>query len=230
VLDVAREPGSIPGYGPIRAEHVRLLRPVGFRRILVDHDSGRPVAVDDGVTLGDPDPGTARQQILDMLQPTVVTDVAEPQHGPSARLTRLVQVRDVHCAGPGCSQTRCDRDHLTPYPAGATAAWNIGLLSDRCHQAKHHGWILERHLDGSTTWTSPLRRTYTRPSPHHAPPKTDPDAELPPLRPPPTGAAPWWATHWDPASSGPRPDGPRPDGPPRHEPPHVAEPEDDPPF
>jgi hypothetical protein len=109
-----------------------------------------------------------------MLRPAVVVDAVEPQHDPSARLARLVDLRDVHCAGPGCSSTRTDRDHLDPWPAGPTTAANLGRLSARCHAAKHSGWQLVRHPDGSTTWTSRYGRTYRRPSPHAPPPRVDP--------------------------------------------------------
>lgn len=119
---------------------------------------------------------------------------AEPQHDPSAHLARLVDLRDVRCAGPGCGSTRKHRDHLDAWPAGPTAAWNLGLVSERCHAAKHNGWTLVRHLDGSITWISPLGRSYHRPSPHAPPTRVDLYAEPPPLRPPPDVAAPWWAT------------------------------------
>lgn len=129
-----------------------------------------------------------------MLRPQVVTDRDEPQHDPSARLARLVDLRDVRCAGPGCSATRCDRDHHQPYPHGPTSADNLGLLSRRCHRAKHTGWILQRHPDGSTTWLSPLRRSYDRPSPHEPPPEVDLYQRPPPLRAAPDGPAPAYLT------------------------------------
>ncbi len=194
VLDLSRAPGTLERYGPVSAEHVRLLRPTLLRRVLVDSTSGRPIAVDDRARPLSGDPATARQQLLDLLEPVVVTDAEEPQHDPSARLARLVDLRDVRCCGPGCSSGRTDRDHLEPHPDGPTCADNLGRLSTRCHRAKHHGWTLTRHLDGSTTWLSPLGRRYTRPSPHDPPPDVgdDIDAEgegrgLPPLRPPPVG-------------------------------------------
>ncbi len=193
VLELSREPGTLPGYGPISAEHIRLLRPTAFRRVMVDATSGRPIAVDDLATAFDTDPELAREQVRDLLRPEVVTDTAEPQHDPSARLARLVDVRDVRCGAPGCSSTRNHRDHLVPWPAGPTAAWNLGHLSARCHAAKHAGWILARHPDGSTTWTSPLARTYDRPPPHDPPPRVDPYADSPPLRPAPQTAPPWWS-------------------------------------
>ncbi len=157
-----------------------------------------------------------------MLGPEVITDTAEPQHDPSARLARLIDLRDVRCAGPGCGSTRNHRDHLEPYPDGPTAAWNLGLLSQRCHAAKHHGWTLVRHPDGSTTWTSPLGRTYQRPSPHTRPPKVARDAEPPPLRPPPNGEVPRWVTAAEPTPAVP-PDGEAEAGP-------TPGPPDEPPF
>jgi hypothetical protein len=158
---------------------------------MVDALTGRPIAVDDRATPVDPDPARAREQVQAMLRPDVVVDTDEPQHDPSARLARLVDIRDVRCAGPGCSSSRCDRDHLERYPDGSTSARNLGLLSPRCHQAKHHGWTLIRHPDGSITWHSPLHRSYDRPSPHEPPPKIDLFVESPPLRDIPTAAPPW---------------------------------------
>jgi hypothetical protein len=183
VLDVSREPGSLERYGPVSAEHVRLLRPHSWRRVMVDSGSGRPIALDDRPTPADPDPERAREQVLEMLRPDVIVDADEPQHDPSARLARLVDVRDVRCCGPGCSSSHTHRDHLTPHPIGATSASNLGRLSPRCHRAKHAGWTLERHRGGSVTWTSPLGRVYDRPSPHAPPPRVDLYAEPPALRP-----------------------------------------------
>ena len=182
VLDLTHEPGTLDKYGPVSAEHVRLLRPARYRRVMVVADSGRPIAVDDRTTPVHPDPEAARQQIQDMLRPAVVTDADEPQHDPSARLARLIDLRDVRCCGPGCSSSRCDRDHLKPYPAGPTSARNLGLASPRCHSAKHSGWDLIRHSDGSVTWHSPLHRRYDRPGPWNPPPKVDPRTPPPPSR------------------------------------------------
>ena len=123
------------------------------------------------------DEGALRAVVQGFLQPIEVTDVAEPQHDPGRRLTRLLRLRDVRCAGPGCSvpAQRCDRDHLTAYgtPGGVTGAWNLRHLSPRCHRAKHHGWTLTVHPGGNVTWLSPLGRTYHRPAPHDRPQPTD---------------------------------------------------------
>ena len=189
VLGLSSEPGQLDGYGPVSAEHVRLLHPVAYRRVLVDADSGRPVRLDDHLTPlpedGDGAWEQLGQELRDSLVPTVVTDLAEPQHDPSARLARLVDVRDRRCSGPGCGQTRTHRDHAEPWPTGPTAAWNLQRLSARCHRAKHAGWTLQRHPDGSVTWHSPLGRTYHRPSPHGPPPEVDLHQATPPRRPPP---------------------------------------------
>jgi hypothetical protein len=206
VLELSGEPGSMDGYGPVSAEHVRLLRPSLLRRVVIDSHTGRPVAVDDKASRVASTAQATREQILAMLGPEVITDTAEPQHDPSARLSRLIDLRDVRCAGPGCGSTRTHRDHHVPYPEGPTAAWNLGLLSQRCHAAKHHGWTLVRHPDGSTTWTSPLGRTYNRPSPHRRPPRIHRDTEPPPLRPPPKGEVPRWVTAPEPTPPVP-PDG-----------------------
>lgn len=192
VLELSQEPGTLERYGPVSAEHVRLLRPHSFRCVMVDHRSGRPVAVDDdSPTPVDPDQVRAREQVQDMLRPAVVVDPDELQHDPSARLARLVDLRDVRCAGPGCASTRCDRDHLERYPDGPTSARNLGLVSRRCHSAKHAGWTLQRHLDGSVTWSSPLGRSYDRPGPWAPPPEVDLHEEPRPLRPRPTAPPPW---------------------------------------
>jgi hypothetical protein len=179
VLDRGSEPGIADGFGEISAEHVRLLRPhASLRPIYVDAQTGQPIQVGDtlippaGEPTGDhaADLAAARDRILALLRPVVQHDTVEEQHDPSASLSRLVDARDRWCAGVGCSSTRCDRDHLVAYPQGPTAVGNLGLKSPRCHGAKHNGWTMVRHPDGSVTWTSPLGRTYRRPSPHLPPP------------------------------------------------------------
>ena len=193
VLELAREPGTLQGYGPVSAEHVRLLRPQAFRKVFVDGRTGKPLAVDDQTTPVAADPVRRREQLEAMLVPIVLTNADEPQHDPSAHLARLVDLRDAHCCGPGCSSSRTDRDHLQPWPEGPTAERNLGRLSRRCHRAKHHGWTLVRHGDGSSTWTSPLGRTYDRPGPHAPPPRVDLWADPPPPRPAPQAPPPRWA-------------------------------------
>ena len=188
VLDLSREPGSLDGHGPVSAEHVRLVRPRRYRRVLVDGDTGRPLFLDDKPTPAADTADARRAQIQAMLRPEVVVDTDEPQHDPSTRLARLVDLRDVRCCGPGCSSTVTDRDHLQPWPTGPTSARNLGRLSPRCHSAKHHGWTLLRHDTGDITWHSPLHRQYDRPGPWAPPPHTDPWNPPPPTPPAPPHA------------------------------------------
>jgi len=192
VLELSREPGTLDRYGPVSAEHVRLLRPHAFRKVLVDSLTGKPLAVDDRTVLAEPEASPKREQLLSMLAPEAVTNADEAQHDPSEHLARLVDLRDAYCCGPGCSATRTDRDHHEPWPAGPTAERNLGRLSRRCHRAKHHGWTLVRHQDGGTTWTSPLGRSYDRPGPHRPPARVDLWADPPPSRPRPQVPPPRW--------------------------------------
>ena len=113
-------------------------------------------------------------QALQALQELQERD--EPQYVPSRPLDRFVRLRDGHCLGPGCSvpARACDLDHGQAWPLGPTAARNLGPLSRRCHNAKTHGgWRLRRDPDGSTTWTSPLGRTYRRAPPWRRPDDVD---------------------------------------------------------
>ena len=185
VLDLSQEPGTLDRYGPVSAQHVRLVRPRSYRRILADASSGRPIALDDHTTPAADTEQERHEQIRAMLAPAVVVDADEPQHDPSARLARLIDLRDLRCAGPGCtSGSRCERDHLEPYSQGGkTNARNLGLVSPRCHHAKHGGWRLQRLPDGSSIWHSPLRQTYRRPGPWPTPPKVDLYAQPPPRAP-----------------------------------------------
>ena len=165
-----------------------------------------------------------------MLRPDVITDTDEPQHDPSARLARLIDLRDVRCCGPGCSSSRCDRDHLQPWPTGPTSARNLGLVSARCHSAKHHGWTLTRHPDGSVTWTSPLHRRYDRPGPWEPPPKIDLRTDPPPPRPRPQAPPPDDVDDDVSLVERLRPPDPQPEPEPEPEPPASNPPDDEPPF
>lgn len=133
-----------------------------------------------------------------MLTPAVVVDADEPQHDPSARLARLIDLRDVRCCGPGCSSTRCDRDHLDPWPAGrpapATSAWPAPVATKPNTTAG--SWSATP--TAASPGPSPLNRVYHRPSPHDPPPRVDLYQDSPPLRPPPTATPIRWATAKEP--------------------------------
>lgn len=168
-LDLDQRAGYVEGLGVVPAFQARLLRPVASLAALwVDERSGVPLGVDpepDPPPREPRSPEQVRQRLLAMLRPTAICDEAEPRHDPSPGLRRLVEIRDVSCDGPGCatSARRCELDHGTSFAEeGATGVWNLHARSPRCHHAKHDGWTVVRHPDGSSTWTSPTGRTYVR--------------------------------------------------------------------
>lgn len=81
---------------------------------------------------------------------------------PSAELDRHVRVRDVTCVVPGCHvpASRCDLDHLVPWPAGPTSADNLHALCRRHHLLRTHaGYELVVDDDGTREWRTPLGQT-----------------------------------------------------------------------
>ncbi|GAA2558242.1 HNH endonuclease signature motif containing protein [Mycolicibacterium diernhoferi] len=95
----------------------------------------------------------------------------ERQYRPSTALTAFVRMRSQTCSFPGCSKPahRCDVDHVTPWPAGATHPGNMRPLCREHHLLKTFrtgpgGWTLTAHPDGTSQWTAPTGHTYvTRP-------------------------------------------------------------------
>lgn len=85
---------------------------------------------------------------------------------PSARLRRLVQVRDHECTFPPCSRAARDSDfeHALPYDQGGrTDACNAGARSRRCHQVKQMpGWDVTQPRPGWHQWTTPTGRAYVQ--------------------------------------------------------------------
>ncbi|QIV85235.1 HNH endonuclease [Mycolicibacterium frederiksbergense] len=89
----------------------------------------------------------------------------ERQYRPSTALTAFVRMRSVTCSYPGCDQPahRCDLDHLTPWPAGATHPGNLAPLCRQHHLLKTFaGWAPTLAPDGTITWTAPTGHTYTK--------------------------------------------------------------------
>ena len=117
-------------------------------------------------------PDQVREALLSMITPVWAVDRAEPQHDPSVALSRLVDLRDQRCCGPGCSlwAGRTQRDHNLRWPDGPTAAWNLSVKSARCHRAKHAGWQVTIDAAGAAHWVSPLGRAYDRPGVWESPP------------------------------------------------------------
>ena len=198
LLELDHRSGWLEGYGPVTAEHTRLLVPMaGLRQLYVAHDSGLPLALDP-IThpplYNETPDGEAAQQVaqqvrdrlLAMLSPTGIAQAAEARHDPSTALRAFVETRDQTCLGIGCNHPaqRSDKDHETRWPQGPTAAWNLSSKSPRCHHAKHHGWTTHREDTGpdagTTTWTSPLGHSYNKPGVWTAPTRLPLQVTLPP--------------------------------------------------
>jgi hypothetical protein len=197
LLELDHRSGWLEGYGPVTAEHTRLLVPMaGLRQLYVAHDSGLPLALDpithpalyDDTPDGPEEQQVAQQvrdRLLAMLGPHGIAHDTEARHDPSKALTTFVETRDQTCLGIGCNHParRSDKDHETRWPDGPTAAWNLSSKSPRCHHAKHHGWTTHRQDQGpqagTTTWTSPLGHSYSKPGVWTAPTRLPLDVQLP---------------------------------------------------
>jgi hypothetical protein len=84
-----------------------------------------------------------------------------------------VVLRDLTCIGPGGGRvsTRTDREHRIAWPQGHTSPENLAPVSRYWHRAKQAGWNYTRSRDGTTTWTSPLGRSYRVPPDRWPPPR-----------------------------------------------------------
>ncbi|SDD12809.1 protein of unknown function [Mycolicibacterium neoaurum] len=89
---------------------------------------------------------------------------SEPRYRPSAKLAAYVRMTAMTCCFPGCGKPaqRCDLDHVTPWPAGATHPGNLRTLCREHHLLKTMkvGWTPTARPDGTTTWTSPSGHRY----------------------------------------------------------------------
>ncbi|MBX9918722.1 MAG: HNH endonuclease [Mycolicibacterium frederiksbergense] len=90
---------------------------------------------------------------------------AEPRYRPSTALTAFVRMRAMTCSFPGCNRAahRCDLDHLTPWPAGATHPGNLGPLCRLHHLVKTFaGWTPTAQPDGTIHWSAPTGHSYAK--------------------------------------------------------------------
>ncbi len=89
----------------------------------------------------------------------------ERQYRPSTALTAFVRMRSMTCSFPGCNRAahRCDLDHLTPWPAGATHPGNLAPLCRLHHLVKtFSGWTPTAKPDGRIQWSAPTGHTYEK--------------------------------------------------------------------
>jgi hypothetical protein len=140
-------PAELAGHGPIPAEVARRLAAHGiWRRLLTDPASG------------------------------TLLDYGRTRYAPPPDLVEHVHARDQRCRFPGCERPApaCDTDHTVPYPAGPTAAGNLGPLCGSHHIGKHHTrWKVRQPAPGRFEWVSPTgQHTYPVES-------ADPDPPVP---------------------------------------------------
>jgi hypothetical protein len=83
----------------------------------------------------------------------------EPRYRPSRALAAFIRARDLTCRHPGCNRpaTRCEIDHVIPYPYGPTAASNLACLCVEHHLLKTFfpGWSYRLDPDGTAHWIDP---------------------------------------------------------------------------
>ncbi|TDD70195.1 HNH endonuclease [Jiangella aurantiaca] len=136
-VGLSDQPGELEGYGPIPAHVAKVLAAEGVWTWLRTDGSG---------------------QLLDL---------GRTRYRPTKALADFIIARDKTCRAPGCHRPAiaCDLDHIVPFAAGGTT--NPDDLQALCathHKIKHHGhWRVERHPDGTTTWTSPSGHRYEKP-------------------------------------------------------------------
>ena len=94
---------------------------------------------------------------------TRATETCEA-YRPPRWLRDLVRARDGTCRFFGCTvpATRCDVDHVVPWPHGPTDQTNLACLCRHHHRMKQQpGWQVAMTPDGVLTWTTPLGDSFT---------------------------------------------------------------------
>ena len=159
----------VPGH-----EQPVVLPPETVRRILCDADlhpviTTRPTC-GTSPTAADGDTGRWRPALIDALREAAhrVLYLGRTQRTVTARLRRALEVRDQHCAFPGCrvDVSRTHAHHVRPWEdGGETTIANTALLCPRHHRAVHEGgWTITRtdgvdaHTTGCWTFSPPRTR------------------------------------------------------------------------
>jgi hypothetical protein len=164
LLGLCDDPAHLEGYGPIAAQMARDLATNGIWRCAATDDTHSTI-----LGLG--------------------TATYNPRYTPGPDLRRLTEATYPHCARPGCRAraTRCDVDHITPWPDGPTCSCNGQPLCRRDHRLKTTGLLHVQtsrdpaHPPGTLIWTTRTRRRYlTTPPPPLTPLPTPFPVEPPP--------------------------------------------------
>jgi uncharacterized protein DUF222 len=82
---------------------------------------------------------------------------------PSAKLRRLVEIRDGECTLPVCVRhpRSSEWEHTIPWPQGRTCSCNGAMRCKHDHRIKEK-WEVKQLPGGYHQWTGPSRRTYTK--------------------------------------------------------------------
>jgi hypothetical protein len=145
-------PAEVTGYGPISASTARKIAADGIWQALRTDSAGALAAV------------------------------GRHRYRPSPALAEFIRGRDHTCRFPGCAQPayRCDIDHTTRFPIGATEPGNLACLCRHHHRLKTRGehqdggWSVHQTERGSLVWTSPTNGIHVT-EPHEYPSSGPPD-------------------------------------------------------
>ncbi len=157
----------VPGH-----EQPVVLPPESVRRILCDADlhpviTTRPHC---GTSPAAGDTGGWRPALIDALREQAhgVLYLGRTHRNVTTKLRRALEVRDQHCAFPGChvDVSRTHAHHVHPWEdGGETTIANTVLLCPKHHRAVHEGgWTITRtlgtdpHTTGCWTFTPPRTR------------------------------------------------------------------------
>jgi hypothetical protein len=105
-------------------------------------------------------------------------ELSTASYEPATPMFRWVVARDRQCVWPGCARpaSTIELDHRVPFPLGPTCTSNLQPLCRHHHLVKHsEGVQVTRGVDGSYTWTTRFKSTFTTPAP------TYPQAMWPPV-------------------------------------------------
>jgi hypothetical protein len=154
------ELAEIPGLGPILPATARDLLDIcaTAAQVAVD-ETGTVIAVGDPIRQPQSEPASPRLRLdfSDRLAtPPVRRELTGRSYQFPPRLRRFLEARDRTCVYPGCGKParRTDKDHRTPWPAGATSAANGECLCRHHHRAKQAVFTVTLDPDGSYRWTS----------------------------------------------------------------------------
>jgi hypothetical protein len=190
--EVAHAEASADGDEPATTSRTRARR--GELQVVVDLATLLGLAENPGLLQGQPVPaeiacelasecGSLRRIVTDPVDGHLL-DYGTRSYLPQP-LRNHVAARDGTCRAPGCGQpaSRCELDHVVPFPHGPSDVANTHMLCKRDHDSKTDGdlEVLEHLADGSTRWRTRDGQTGVTPPrpylPETGPPPPPPDDE-----------------------------------------------------